>query len=590
LLSLRRRLSGWGRRSLSTALAGPHSVRRNIALAIVAKRLQRGGFFTDQLMGSFQNQRLRVAFGRYFDEEERRKPHPLFDPAWYREQHPDTLAMPALLHYVMYGFAESRSPHPLVDPVLLKRNFARAEAFLSSGVHSLSRVNPFLEGRSDALLRSGLVDQFLTPYFDAEWLHKAHPEALDEWSATVTACDHGIAQHALAFWLVAGRDWGIPASPRLYLAPGQPPVSSQLRSALEAEPAGARLVRLETSPIGAADYVAYEGVRAISEDRLVLLNKVEEDGCLLGHHDELLGSMHDSAVGLKSSSYSLAGHHHLLLKALPTIDVREPAIHLLHEYSANYFHAMVEVVARFLRLQHRHSDLLRRRQLLIDDGLPFAPRALLERFAGGARLTVVPKRSTIRANALVYPRETAFVPDVYTREPFEGEQRVDQEALKLLVEETLRIVPAATAAASSTPRRVVIARQGTRRVMHGQQELIRALLAQGFEAFSPSVETPLQEQIEVFRGADVIVAPTGAALTNVLFMTPGARLICLSSRQKSLALGVWDQLAEVAGVHVRHVRLPIRYPKNTVSEMYTHHDFEVSIEPVMEALRSGLTA
>ena len=43
-------------------------------------------------------------------------PHPLFDPAWYRDTYPDTADQEPLIHYILHGRAENRQPNAFFDP------------------------------------------------------------------------------------------------------------------------------------------------------------------------------------------------------------------------------------------------------------------------------------------------------------------------------------------------------------------------------------------------------------------------------------------------------------------------------------------
>jgi hypothetical protein len=55
-----------------------------------------------------------IAVGAY----QGRKPHPLFDPAFYLRKYPDVAAagVNPLLHYLLRGTLERRKPHPLFEP------------------------------------------------------------------------------------------------------------------------------------------------------------------------------------------------------------------------------------------------------------------------------------------------------------------------------------------------------------------------------------------------------------------------------------------------------------------------------------------
>ncbi|WP_235737208.1 glycosyltransferase family 61 protein [Nocardioides alcanivorans] len=72
-------------------------------------------------------------------------------------------------------------------------------------------------------------------------------------------------------------------------------------------------------------------------------------------------------------------------------------------------------------------------------------------------------------------------------------------------------------------------RRNSRRVAN-EAEVLSVLEPLGFEVFDPGAH-PVQRQIDVFAGASVIVAPHGAALTNLNFCSPGCG--CSSSSRRA---------------------------------------------------------
>jgi len=60
--------------------------------------------------------------------------------------------------------------------------------------------------------------------------------------------------------------------------------------------------------------------------------------------------------------------------------------------------------------------------------------------------------------------------------------------------------------------------------MTNERALESALEKRGFAIVQPEGLSP-REQIQLMRNAEVVVAPTGAALANALFMPAGARVI-----------------------------------------------------------------
>lgn len=63
-----------------------------------------------------------------------------------------------------------------------------------------------------------------------------------------------------------------------------------------------------------------------------------------------------------------------------------------------------------------------------------------------------------------------------------------------------------------------------RRPLHGEENLEHALRQRGFDVLDPAV-LPLPECIAIFANADWVVAPHGAALTNVVFSKPGTKVV-----------------------------------------------------------------
>ena len=80
--------------------------------------------------------------------------------------------------------------------------------------------------------------------------------------------------------------------------------------------------------------------------------------------------------------------------------------------------------------------------------------------------------------------------------------------------------------ASGLPRRLYITRgsaRNTRRLVNEESVLVD-LERRGFVRFDPGRHT-VQEQIDHFAAAEVIVAPHGAALANLTFCSPGVRIL-----------------------------------------------------------------
>lgn len=91
-------------------------------------------------------------------------------------------------------------------------------------------------------------------------------------------------------------------------------------------------------------------------------------------------------------------------------------------------------------------------------------------------------------------------------------------------------------AAPVSARRLYLSRRSqAKRVMVNEAALESALVDRGFVVIEPE-RLPVAEQIALFREADVIVGPTGAALANTLFMKQGAKMFELQPENYT---GIW---------------------------------------------------
>ncbi len=104
-----------------------------------------------------------------------------------------------------------------------------------------------------------------------------------------------------------------------------------------------------------------------------------------------------------------------------------------------------------------------------------------------------------------------------------------------------------------TPKRLYLSRGRTpyTRIYRQEPELWPRLEARGFVMLDPGTLT-VQEQIDVFHGAEVIVAPHGAALTNITFCSPGARVLEMFAGSY-VHLGLWTIAESVGGLHYRYL-------------------------------------
>lgn len=124
-------------------------------------------------------------------------------------------------------------------------------------------------------------------------------------------------------------------------------------------------------------------------------------------------------------------------------------------------------------------------------------------------------------------------------------------SLRLLREQALAQVEAANI--TSAPRYIWLGRDegndARNRGLTGQEPLLEELAAKGFEQVVFEHLTPL-EQIAAMNSADIVIAPHGAGLANMIYAKPGALVIEIGTRQTQLHR--WGDFVKCAHVSQCH--------------------------------------
>jgi hypothetical protein len=133
------------------------------------------------------------------------------------------------------------------------------------------------------------------------------------------------------------------------------------------------------------------------------------------------------------------------------------------------------------------------------------------------------------------------------------------------------------------PERLYVTRGTTRhtRRMEHEEAVFASLSRRGFVRFDPG-SVSVQEQIDHFAAARVIVAPHGAALTNLNFCRPGVRVLELFA-PGYLNPGYWSITANVAESAYRYLVADTARPPRA-GMLGVMHDIDVSPQDVDDAL------
>ena len=103
------------------------------------------------------------------------------------------------------------------------------------------------------------------------------------------------------------------------------------------------------------------------------------------------------------------------------------------------------------------------------------------------------------------------------------------------------------------PSRIYVTRgtqKNTRRFVR-EAELVAALEKRDFSVVDPG-SLSVQDQIDHFAAADVIVGPHGAAMTNLIFAPEGARVLELFG-PRYVKASFWTLTSSIPGVEHRYL-------------------------------------
>lgn len=235
------------------------------------------------------------------------------------------------------------------------------------------------------------------------------------------------------------------------------------------------------------------------------------DGTVVGDYGAII-TPNGTLDGEMSDYFGIAGwrEHPLYLKRrLPPVEEVDGTVAVLATRggSNNYYHFLLDVLPRFGVLQETLPDC-EPDALFVPHGAAYQRTFMELAGLGGHRVIASGPDKAVRATRLL-------VPSVANR----------REAAPPSTVTWLRSRMRPTGA-TDTPRRIFVTRgqePNTRRIVH-EDAMMELLEARGFVRVSPATYSP-QEQINLFAGAEVVVAAHGAALANLLFVTPGARVL-----------------------------------------------------------------
>ncbi|MHB8872554.1 MAG: glycosyltransferase family 61 protein [Myxococcaceae bacterium] len=550
-----------------------------------------------------------------------RDPSPLFGSAYYLKKYPDVAAagQNPLIHYLGIGAREGRKPHPLFDAsYYLRFNPDAAKAgtnplvhYLQTGAAAGADPNPLFDTAfyreryaAGAPMGNALVEYVLTgarqehdpgPLFDVSYYLARHP----------TLEDLGI--EPLGYYLEVGVHEGHQPGPvrlknaiRDLLAGGQLDKASALYELSEPAapltgPAKVTLgVRVRSlidelqerggllfaKPPGTAaklppEYVGVlEKVSVVGGTRLILA----EDNLLL--HDELAQFEHADYRSKAPQVRLMSGKGALLTFQRSAEDPIAEGILLSSDHDHSYFHGLVECLPKLALLDTLKE--LAGLPLLIGKSLhPNLVKALEAITQGRRPLLRLTDGELYSVGRLIVPSDLSRI-----MERPDGVPQVETDCVlsPAWLRRASEVVGRVYQGSASAPWRklYLTRRNASHRKVSNESELELRLLDEGFEVVNLDGAS-VASQVALFRQAALVVAPTGAAIANLMYCRPGTRFVVLTSAPPCSNFHLYSQLADILEVALQYV---VGGRQFIPSRFAAHDDYAMDIDKVLAVVRS----
>ena len=262
------------------------------------------------------------------------------------------------------------------------------------------------------------------------------------------------------------------------------------------------------------------------------------DGRVLGPHSAVITGAGDLLQEVSFYFGTTRPREHPLFLhpfPLPPLEVPGRLGVLATRGDVNYFHFMIDVLPR-LGVLAMCPEILPPTRWYVPAQTRFQ-RELLDRFGISADSRIdSTKVRHVRAECLVVPAPPSM-------------RLVNPPWLVEFLRERLLSTPD-----SRVPGRSIYVTRGSgannRRIIN-EPQLVDMLSARGFRVIDPG-QMSVAEQIQAFAEASVIVSPHGAALSNLVFASPGSWVVELFPAG-GVVLDFWKLASGVAGLEYRYL-------------------------------------
>jgi len=269
--------------------------------------------------------------------------------------------------------------------------------------------------------------------------------------------------------------------------------------------------------------------------------------------------------GTKSPHISYRSNNKVIIgyKKRANTHIRE-GILLSCDHDNNYFHWLVECLPKLVFIDG--LDQFKDVPLLIPAGLHKNLMEALSRVnINNHPIVKLDQGVAYHVERLIFPSALSRVLDRYIGPPMFDKDIILSNKWVSRVADLLR----SNEQPSKKPwRKLYLARNKGLRALGNQKEIELMLSEQNFEIVDLD-SASLDFQIKLFSQASLIVAPTGAALTNMLLCQPGTKVIIFMSNHETTNHYFWSNLGNIAKVDVTTI---IGKRLFNMTDYYSVHD------------------
>ena len=487
------------------------------------------------------------------------KPHPLFDPGFYLAQYPDVAASgeEPLSHYLRAGWKLGYDPHPFFDVThylfayddLARAGIEPLQHYIANGAvearrpHALFKPDHYVQTQAGVSLQEALAHyhdnadaKTRALFTHAKLRARGRVKRIDDYAAAAGQPIIDLPENRVHRWL-------------------SPHVINRSRSRAPIE---------TTLP---RTYVAVlSNVTAFPGTRLLLTT----DGQIL--HDELAGprasQYHDKlkAIGSCTDGICTISASYIGIKL-------KSALLVSSDTDFNYFHMLIETLPK-LRLAEAAGCPLEIPILMQGDLHPNLVTAL-ERAAGERKIVYAPWGSAIEVDELWYVSDRSRVMST-------NRDHVDDAYDIAISPSAVRDVSQLLLGGRKLPpgqKRIYLSRNSHYRHLSNQDAFMAMLSEKGFHIVD-TAQLTLDEQMAAVRDAGTIIAPTGAALTNLLWCPQNTKVLILVVDHPQMNLNIYNQVGEPLGAVVEFCLGDRLYQMH--GDHSIHDNFEVDVNVISE--------